>query len=106
VASVLLWKWTGDLRPYVLVQFYPMLAVPLLLLLFPPRYTGAAGLWGMIALYVVAKALELADAQIGAMIATGGHPWKHVAAAAAMACYTGTVRARRTENVRAAVPKF
>jgi hypothetical protein len=60
VASALLWKWIGDLRPYVLVQFYPMMALPLLMLLFPPRYTGVAGLWGMIALYGVAKALELA----------------------------------------------
>jgi hypothetical protein len=94
------WKWTGDLRPYVLVQFYPMMALPLLLLLFPPRYTGGAALWGMMALYVVAKALELADAQIETVIATGGHPWKHVAAAGAMACYAGTVRVRAGQEPR------
>jgi hypothetical protein len=48
LGSVLYWHRTeqqghGDLRPYLLVQFYPILAIPLLLLLFPPRY-GQAGL--------------------------------------------------------------
>jgi hypothetical protein len=95
VVSALLWKWTGDLRPYVLVQFYPMLALPLLLLTCPPRYTGAAAFWAMISLYGVAKLLELADAGIGAVIATGGHPWKHIAAAGSMACYAAMVATRR-----------
>jgi len=95
VASALFWKWTGDLRPYVLVQFYPMLALPLMIVTCPPRYTGSGGYWGMIALYGAAKVLELADARIGSVIATGGHPWKHIAAAGAMACYVAMVGARR-----------
>ncbi|HEY7247391.1 MAG TPA: hypothetical protein VH678_26260 [Xanthobacteraceae bacterium] len=39
--SLLLWRWTGDLRLYGWVQFFPGLALPLLLLLFPPKYTGS-----------------------------------------------------------------
>jgi hypothetical protein len=38
--SLVLWRWTGDLRLYGWVQFFPVVVVPLLLLLFPPRYTG------------------------------------------------------------------
>jgi hypothetical protein len=63
LGSVLYWHWTeqqgrGDLRPYYLVQFYPILAIPLLLLLFPPRYTGTGGLFAALGWYVLAKVLE------------------------------------------------
>jgi len=34
----------GDLRFYYLVQFYPLIAIPLLLALCPPRYTRGADL--------------------------------------------------------------
>ena len=95
VASVVWWKFSGDLRLYVVVQFYPMLALPLMLILFPPRYTGAAGIWAMIGLYALAKVLELFDHQIGGFVSTGGHPWKHLSGAAAMLCYVETVARRR-----------
>lgn len=95
VASVLYWRATGDLRPYIVVQFYPMVALPLMLLLFPPRYTGSEGIWAMIGLYGLAKIFELFDAQIGAVLATGGHPWKHAAGAAAMFCYVRMVSGRQ-----------
>ena len=44
LGSVLWWhggevRGHGDLRPYALVQFYPLVAVPLMLYLFGPRYT-------------------------------------------------------------------
>jgi hypothetical protein len=47
--SVLHWDYTerqgaGDLRLYFTVQFFPLLAVPIMLLLYPPRYTGAGDL--------------------------------------------------------------
>ena len=35
--SVLYWHLSGDLRPYVVVQFLPLLLVPLILLLYPSR---------------------------------------------------------------------
>jgi hypothetical protein len=49
----------------------------------------------MIGFYGLAKLLELFDSQIGAVVATGGHPWKHVAGAAAMFCYVRIVAGRR-----------
>ena len=39
VFSLLLWYWTDDLRGYIWVQFFPCLVLPLLLLMFPPKYT-------------------------------------------------------------------
>lgn len=87
LASVVYWSVTetaghGDLRPYYFVQFYPLLAIPLLLAVFPARYTGAAGLVVAIGFYVAAKVAESYDAaifQAGGVVS--GHTVKHVLAA-------------------------
>ena len=84
--SVLYWGWTesqgcGDLRPYLLVQFFPLLALPLLLILFPARYTRTSDLVASLACYVLAKVLELADVPIynqGQLVS--GHTLKHLVA--------------------------
>ena len=96
VLSVVYWKATGDLRPYGLVQFLPLLAIPAMLLWLPPRYTGSGWIWAMAGFYALAKVVELWDAPIGAVVATGGHPWKHLFAAAAIACYVTGVERRQT----------
>lgn len=87
-ASVLWWIHTesqgaGDLRWYLLVQFYPLGALILLLLAYPARYTHASHYWGLLGCYVLAKALELLDLQIYAWSGelVGGHPFKHLMAA-------------------------
>jgi hypothetical protein len=95
VGTVLHWRLSGDLRWYGLAQFAPVLSIPAMLLLFPPRYSHSGGIWAMAGLYVLAKAAELWDRPIAAVIATGGHPWKHVLAAAAVSCYAATVRRRK-----------
>jgi len=82
--SLLLWRWTDDLRLYFWVQFFPGLAVLSLFLLYPPKYTDpnywvAAG-----ALYVLAKVFEFTDEAIySAGNLLSGHTLKHLAAAAA-----------------------
>ena len=84
VFSLLLWRWTDDLRLYGWVQFFPCLALPLMFLLLPPKYTGT---WYWIvaaALYALAKVLEHFDDaiySIGHFVS--GHTLKHLAAAAA-----------------------
>ena len=72
-----------------------MLAMPLLLILLPPRYSGSAGLFATLALYAMAKLLELFDRQLASIAPTGGHPWKHLTAAASLLCYVVTVARRR-----------
>jgi len=96
VMSLLAWKLTGDLRAYGLVQFYPMLALPLMLILFPGRYSAVTGIWAMIAFYALAKLLEFADHLLwNAAAPISGHPWKHIAGAIAMLCYVQTIRHRK-----------
>jgi Ceramidase len=84
VVSLLVWRWTDDLRLYGWVQFFPCLALPLMFLLYPPKYTGT-WYWIVAAgLYLVAKVFEYSDRAIysvGNLLS--GHTLKHLAAAAA-----------------------
>jgi len=90
--SVFYWDYTeslgrGDLRPYALVQFLPMLLLPLILWLLPARYYSGlkypvyALLW-----YGLAKILEHFDSEIFEMTGrmVSGHTLKHIAAAIAV----------------------
>ncbi|MBI4638954.1 MAG: alkaline phytoceramidase [Candidatus Rokubacteria bacterium] len=75
----------GDLRAYGLVQFLPPLLVPVMLLLFRPRYTRGGAFAGALGWYALAKALEALDAEVFALGAlVSGHTLKHLAAALAM----------------------
>ncbi len=84
IGSIFYWKGTeargkGDLRPYALVQFLPMIIIPFIVLLFPDTnmhrsYILKAGIW-----YVLAKVFEVLDSQIynlGKLVS--GHTLKHL----------------------------
>jgi hypothetical protein len=88
------WWWlteqrgTGDLRPYLFVQFLPMLLVPAVALLKLPTRSASAlaqrDWWVVLGLYAAAKLMELADANIlEALVITSGHTLKHLLAAGA-----------------------
>ena len=75
-------KGNGDLRLYALVQFLPMLLIPLILLLFKSKLTGVAYIWGVIGAYFVAKIAEMFDSRIYHILGTlSGHSIKHLVAA-------------------------
>ena len=101
IASVLYWAETDDLRPYYLVQFFPMLAIPLLLLLFPARYTGTGFLFLALFWYVLAKLAEhLLDRSL--FFWTGwvsGHTIKHLFAAVGAYCILRMVMTREPAKV-------
>ena len=87
VLSIVYWHVTersgrGDLRPYALVQFLPMVLIPLIMLMFRARLNGSIFLWAMIAAYVVSKLTEYYDVQIYAALGMlSGHSIKHIVAA-------------------------
>lgn len=87
VASVAYWAYTegrgvGDLRPYAVVQFLPLLLIPFILLVFTPAIGSAKYFWLMILFYVLAKVFEHFDADIfQALKALSGHTIKHLFAA-------------------------
>jgi len=84
ISSVLNWHRTDDLRLYGVVQFYPLVIIPVMLWVCPPRYTGSAYIWGTLGWYLLAKILELHVVDQGIYSLGGvisGHTIKHVAAA-------------------------
>ena len=83
ILSLMLWRWTGDLRLYGWVQFFPCVALPLLFLVFPPRYTGTFYCLIAVLLYAVAKLFEFADHAVYRSFILSGHTLKHLFAAAA-----------------------
>jgi hypothetical protein len=84
VSSLLLWRWTDDLRLYFWVQFFPGLAVLLLFVLYAPKYTGTHYWIAAAALYALAKVFEFFDNEIYSIgCFLSGHTLKHLAAAAA-----------------------
>ena len=85
-ASVWYWQVTDDLRLYGFVQFFPVLGIPLMMSLFPPRYTRSLDFVSALGFYILAKIFEAADRQVYALGGiVSGHTLKHLAAAAAAA---------------------
>ncbi len=89
LGSVLVWyagelRGEGDLRLYGLVQFLPLLLIPLLVALFPPRYTHGRYMFMALGWYVAAKVFEALDQRIYDLSGfVSGHTLKHLAAAVA-----------------------
>ena len=84
VFSLLLWRWSDDLRLYFWVQFFPALAVVALFYLYPSKYTGTRYWIAAGVLYALAKLFEFTDEMLysaGGLLS--GHTLKHLAAAAA-----------------------
>jgi len=75
----------GDLRPYGLVQFLPMVLIPLILVLFPSRGLRTTFLWWTLVIYASSKITEHFDLGIFAMTGTiSGHSIKHLLASLAL----------------------
>lgn len=87
LVSVFYWYWSetlgqGDLRLYILVQFLPIMLMPIILWLFLPRFTHSYYFWLIIACYVVAKIFELADQWVfDNLVIISGHSIKHLVSA-------------------------
>ena len=84
VFSLLWWLWHNDLRLYAWAQFFPILALPVLFMLFPAKYSNAFYWLIAAGCYALAKVFEYTDAAIysaGGMLS--GHTLKHLAAAVA-----------------------
>lgn len=84
--SVVYWAWSetqqrGDLRFYALVQFLPMILIPLFMLALPQTNYRYRSVWAVIGLYVLAKIAEHWDAEIYLAVGISGHSLKHIIAA-------------------------
>ena len=86
VASIVYWRLgdgdgQGDLRAYALIQFLPLALAPLILALYPSRFTRRHELWWALVCYGLAKVFELLDHELYATLGVvSGHSLKHLAA--------------------------
>lgn len=86
IFSVAYWWYTerqghGDLRLYALVQYLPMLLIPLIVIFFSNKAVATRNLWYMMLAYLAAKFFEAGDELI--FLKTpflSGHTLKHFAA--------------------------
>lgn len=104
LGSVAYWGFSeahglGDLRPYGLMQLVPMLLVPLLVWLYPPRYSGDRDILAVSGLYFLALLCDLSDRLIFTLTngLVSGHTIKHLAAA--LAAYWVVLRLQRRRIV-------
>lgn len=107
VSSVAYWAvsesfGSGDLRPYVVVQFLPMLLIPIILLMYRSRFDSSGYFWLMLAFYLIAKVFEHFDAAVyGAGYWVSGHTLKHLFASLTPATmlYALMLRARAAQEL-------
>ncbi len=102
--SVFYWSVTeardaGDLRPYAIVQFLPMLLIPMILLMYRSVYDNVDFLWFVIVLYALSKLFEYFDFavyEMGRLIS--GHSLKHIVAAIASLVFLYGLENRRPQS--------
>ena len=101
VGSVWYWAITeargvGDLRPYAIVQFLPVVLLPIVFLRYRPAGGGMKYYWLLLLFYVLARVSELLDAPIfsaGGWLS--GHTLKHLFAAVGLAWVLRALAVRR-----------
>jgi len=101
VMSVGYWAYTeemnrGDLRFYVIIQFLPMLLIPIILFLYKGNSQYSPYIWLVLAGYVLSKGFEFWDKPIYELTGgISGHALKHVAAASGTFFFYLMVRSRQ-----------
>jgi len=97
--SVLVWHMTearghGDLRLYILIQYLPMVLIPLIVVLFPSGMNKVYFIWAALFLYALGKSFELLDGPIYQSLHLSGHTLKHLASAIGVFVIVLAVRKR------------
>lgn len=109
--SVIFWAITeahgrGDLRAYAVVQFVPMLLIPLIVILYRAKSDLGRYIGWMILLYAGAKVLEYYDNEVYAAGQwLSGHTLKHVFASLAPASILYGLMRRRYHAARPQTPR-
>ena len=100
IASVVYWVRWGSLWPYAILQFGGLAVLAYLAI--TRRLAGVRAWWGLLVLYLLAKAFELLDEQVWALTQhfVSGHALKHLMSAAAGFCLVWVVSGAKIEHAR------
>ena len=99
--SVIYWAMTeavqqGDLRPYAVIQFLPMLIIPLILLFREGLFSPVRGYWYLGLCYFLAKIAEHLDVELhDLLLVISGHSLKHLLSALGLFVLAVAYRQRR-----------
>jgi hypothetical protein len=97
--SVAYWIIFNDLKIYILVQFYPVLAILVILIFFKSKYNLTIGYWILLVAYIFAKFFEHFDYQTQSIIKVlSGHTLKHIVIAVGILCLLYTYAKRKKVN--------
>lgn len=100
ISSVLVWVITTDLRFYFWIQFSSFITIPIILILFPSRFTHKYWYFISLFLYGLAKWTEVKDKEI--FYAThemiSGHSLKHILAAVGLMGLWWMVKIRKESD--------
>lgn len=105
--SVAYWYLTelygmGDLRLYAWVQFFPMLLIPLIVLLYPVSSNVRLGIASVILVYALAKITEANDhAILNANGLISGHSLKHIFSSVSVVLILLTLREGEQRSIHA-----
>ncbi|MFU8790376.1 MAG: DUF6962 family protein [Methylobacter sp.] len=100
LVSVVYWYVTelhgqGDLRAYALVQFLPLVLIPVILWQSESTLNGDTYRWGVVGAYAIAKLMEVSDAEIYRVSGLlSGHSLKHLVAAGGVLVFYWGLRKR------------
>lgn len=82
IISIVVWLISSDLRMYALVQFYPMFAMPIVLLFNKMKVNSSKPYWLLLLAYILAKLFEHFDSEIHEVFKIiSGHTLKHISVA-------------------------
>jgi hypothetical protein len=104
IVSVLYWDYTeglgrGDLRPYALIQFFPMLAIIIILIFFSSKFTHTSAYWWLLGAYIIAKICEHLDGEIYQVLHwVSGHSLKHIFAGIGLYILLASYEKRRLKR--------
>ena len=104
VMSVGYWHITeqmgrGDLRAYLLVQFLPLVGIPVIMLMQPSRFTRSGDIVWVLFCYLLAKCFEAFDRDIYQWSGfVSGHTLKHLFVALGLAVFLRMLFCRRAKN--------
>ena len=98
IGSVFYWQYTesigvGDLRLYFIVQFFPMLLIPLIILLFKQKKQSTLFILLVLLAYIFAKIFEMFDHSVLKYTTQiSGHTIKHFFAAIAPVLFLYSIK--------------
>jgi len=97
IISLIYWHSYDDLRPYILVQFLPILLIPFILWLYNGNQNNCNFVWLVLGFYLLSKIAESQDSKVYENLHfISGHSLKHLLAGLASYIVYASIKPKQT----------